>query len=151
MAGDRPELVRKLAILGSSSRSPKDVYEPEVYKQFASMTPENFNFPQVKDPYMKLAPDPKKWPVLVTKVASLGRDFKGFSDQEVKSIKAHVLVITGDRDAVRPEHAVEIYRLIPNSQLAVLPGADHFVLFIGPDKVLSALIPFLEAPLPESR
>src|SRR5213593_1989391 len=39
MAIRHPELVRKLAILGACSRSPKDVYEPEVYKQFLSMTP----------------------------------------------------------------------------------------------------------------
>jgi hypothetical protein len=29
---------------------------------------------------------------------------------------------------MRPEHAVEEYRLIPGAQLAVLPGTDHMGL-----------------------
>jgi pimeloyl-ACP methyl ester carboxylesterase len=52
----------------------------------------------------------------------------------------------GDRDAVRPEHAVEMYRLIPNAQLAIFPGGDHFLLFSSPDKLLATLAPFLTAP-----
>ena len=54
----------------------------------------------------------------------------------------------GDRDGVRPEHAVELYRLIPNAQLAIFPGRDHFMLFQSPDKVLETLLPFLDAPPP---
>jgi len=50
------------------------------------------------------------------------------------------------RRAVRPEHAVEMYRLIPNAQLAILPGGDHFMLFSSPDKLLATLAPFLNAP-----
>jgi pimeloyl-ACP methyl ester carboxylesterase len=57
----------------------------------------------------------------------------------------------GDRDVVRPEHAVEMYRLIPNAQLAILPGGDHFMLWSSPDKVLATLTPFLEAPISKAK
>jgi len=52
----------------------------------------------------------------------------------------------GDRDGTRPEHAVEMYRQIAKSQLAIFPGEDHFIIFSNPDKVLSVLMPFLDGP-----
>jgi pimeloyl-ACP methyl ester carboxylesterase len=38
----------------------------------------------------------------------------------------------------------------PNAQLAIFPGADHFLLFTSPDKVLGTLVPFLDAPASET-
>ena len=139
-----PELVRKLTIYGSCAGRMKDTYDPETYKQFLSLSTD-FAPPVLKEPYDRMAPDPKKWPVLVTKIKGLERNFNGFSEAELKAIKAQTLIMMGDRDAVRPEHAVEMYRLIPNAQLAIFPGADHFLLFSAPEKLLSTLLPFLNA------
>jgi len=75
--------------------------------------------------------------------------FKGYSAAELKTIKAQTLIMMGDRDGIRPEHAVEMYRLIPNSDLALFPGGDHFILWTSPERVLFTLVPFLDGPLPE--
>ena len=83
-------------------------------------------------------------------IRNLGRDFKGYSTEEVKSIKAQTLIMMGDREGMRPEHAMEMYRLIPNAQRAIFPGGDHFVLDHSPEKVLSILAPFLEAVKPKT-
>lgn len=48
--------------------------------------------------------------------------FKGWTDEQMKSIKAPTLVINGSKDVGSPEHAVEIYRIIPNCELAIFPG-----------------------------
>ena len=140
-----PELVRKLAIYGSCAGTMKDTYDPEIYKQFQSLGAD-FAPPVLKEPYDRMAPDPKRWPVLVTKIKGLERYFKGYSAAELKAVKAQALIMMGDRDAVRPEHAVEMYRLIPNAQLAIFPGGDHFLPFSSPDKLLATLAPFLIAP-----
>jgi pimeloyl-ACP methyl ester carboxylesterase len=145
-----PDLVRKLAFFGSCAGRMKDTYDPETYKQFMSLSTD-FAPPVLKEPYDRMAPDPKRWPVLVTKIKGLERNFNGFSGDEVKAIKAHTLIMMGDRDVVRPEHAVEMYRLIANAQLAIFPGGDHFMLFSSPDKLLSTLAPFLNAPMPEPK
>ena len=149
LAIKHPDLVHKLAILGAGTGATKDTYDPESYKQFKSMTPENFNFPQVKEPYTRVAPDPSKWPVLVSKIIKMDDAFKGFAEKDVKSIKAPTLVMMGDHDVVRTEHAAEVARLIPHSQLAIIGGGDHFVLFMSPEKVLSILMPFLDIPVQE--
>src|SRR5262249_38384343 len=138
-----PELVDKLAILGSVSFATKVSYEPETYKQLQSL-PDNFAPPVLKGPYDKVAPDPKNWPVLVSKIRRLSGDFSGYSADQVKSIKANTLIMIGDREGIRPEHAVEMYRLIPKAQLAIFPGGDHFMLYTKADRVLATLAPFLQ-------
>jgi pimeloyl-ACP methyl ester carboxylesterase len=143
-----PELVRKLAILGASAGNLKDAFEPEAYNQFLSI-PADFAPPMLKAPYDKMSPDPSQWPKLVEKIKNLERDSKGYSAAELKSIKAQTLVMIGDREGIRPEHAVELYRLIPSAQLAIFPGGDHFMIWQKPEKVLATLAPFLDAPMPE--
>jgi pimeloyl-ACP methyl ester carboxylesterase len=140
-----PGRVRKLAILGACAGSPKAVYEPGGYEQIQSL-PADFAPPMLKDPYDLAAPDPAHWPVLVSKIKNLTRDFKGFSAAELQSIKAETLIMMGDHDGVRPEHAVEMYRQISGSQLAIFPGGDHLMLLTSPDRVLGTLLPFLNAP-----
>jgi len=145
-----PEVVGRLAVLGANAGRLKDVFEPESYAQFQSI-PADFAPDVLKQPYDRVAPDKTRWPVLVRKIKELGRDFEGYSTQEVRSIKAPTLIMLGDREGVRPEHAVEMFRMIPNAQLAILPASDHFLLFTNPDKVLGTLVPFLDAPAAEPK
>jgi pimeloyl-ACP methyl ester carboxylesterase len=143
-----PKLVRKLALNGSYAGKMADAFDPEAFKQFNSL-PADFAPPVLKGPYDKVAPDPSQWPALVAKVKKAGLDFRGFTREELKAIKAQVLITLGDRDGVRVEHAVEMYRLIPNSQLAVFPNVDHLALWMSPDKVLPTIAAFLDAPMPQ--
>jgi pimeloyl-ACP methyl ester carboxylesterase len=144
-----PALVRRLAILGANTGKLKDVYDPEFYAEYQSLPPD-FAPRELREPYDRVAPDPTKWPVLVAKIKDLGRDFKGYSDTEVRSIRAQTLIMMGDQDIVRPEHAVEMFRMIPNARLAIFPGSDHFVLFTSPDTVLATLMPFLSGSVDQS-
>jgi pimeloyl-ACP methyl ester carboxylesterase len=48
--------------------------------------------------------------------------FKDLSDGQLKSIHAPTLIINSTKDVGTPEHALEIYRLIPNCELAIFPG-----------------------------
>jgi len=48
--------------------------------------------------------------------------FTGWSDEDIQSIKAPTLLISGDNDVVSPEHSAKMFRLIPHCQLAILPG-----------------------------
>jgi pimeloyl-ACP methyl ester carboxylesterase len=145
-----PELVRRLAITGAHYGRIQDAYEPETLKAFNSVSSDSFP-PDVKDMYAKVAPDPSHLPVLLSKVKQLGTEFKGFTRDDLKSIRARVLITIGDRDFVRPEHAVEMYRLIPNSQLAVFPGADHFMVWQTPEKLFPTIAAFLDEPMPKTK
>jgi len=40
----------------------------------------------------------------------------------MKSIKAPSLIINGDKDVILPEHALEMHRMLSNSELLIVPG-----------------------------
>lgn len=87
-------------------------------------------------------------------------DWKGVPASAVKAIKVPTLLMIGDADIVRPEHAVEMFRLLgggvpgdivglPRSQLAVLPGSTHVTLMQKSDWLVSMVNAFLDAPPPK--
>ncbi len=45
--------------------------------------------------------------------------------KDLKKISCPVLIMSGDRDAIRLEHSIKIFNNIPNSNLFVMPGATH--------------------------
>jgi pimeloyl-ACP methyl ester carboxylesterase len=77
--------------------------------------------------------------------------FKGWGREQIRSIRAPALVIIGDQDIVRPEHAVDMVRLLPNARLAVLPGTDHMTIITRADWRVSMVEDFLDAPMPDPR
>jgi pimeloyl-ACP methyl ester carboxylesterase len=48
--------------------------------------------------------------------------FKDWTDEQLKEIKAPTLVMNGSKDVGSAEHAVKMYHLIPNCELAIFPG-----------------------------
>jgi pimeloyl-ACP methyl ester carboxylesterase len=56
------------------------------------------------------------------------RNFPDIPADAIRSVAAPTFVIVGDADVMRPEHAVELFRLLPHAQLAVLPSTDHMAL-----------------------
>lgn len=50
------------------------------------------------------------------------KTFKGWEDEQIKSIKAPTLVINGNQDVGSLEHAVEMCNTIPTCELVVFPG-----------------------------
>jgi pimeloyl-ACP methyl ester carboxylesterase/predicted glycoside hydrolase/deacetylase ChbG (UPF0249 family) len=138
-----PQMVRKLAMIGISYNN--DGLEPEVVKGIASLTPEMIP-KQFHDDYEKAAPEPGQWAGVVGKIRTMAVEWKGFSPGDLRGVRAPVLVMVGDRDIVRAEHAVEMFRLFPNAQLAVLPGVDHFGVVQRPDWVLGMVTAFLDTP-----
>ncbi|MGZ6363397.1 MAG: alpha/beta fold hydrolase, partial [Ktedonobacterales bacterium] len=78
-----------------------------------------------------------------------------WAPQVIQSIKAPTLLIVGDSDIVRPEHSVELFRLLgggvpgdltglPRSQLAVLPGTTHVGLVDRANWLVSMITQFLD-------
>lgn len=155
-----PGLVRKL-VLASPAYTREGAY-PEMYEGEESLKPEDLAGTPFAEEYVRTAPHPEDWPVLVEKVKQLDRGFRGWTADEIRSIRAPTLVIIGDSDVVRPEHAVEIFRLLgggvpgdifglPASRLAVLPGTTHITLIDRTDWLLAMIEEFLDAPMPEAR
>ena len=50
------------------------------------------------------------------------------SSAQIQAIRAPTLLILGDRDVVRVEHAAQLQHLLPDARLAVLPATDHMAM-----------------------
>jgi len=139
-----PELVRKLVISGANYTVGGQY--PEVVQrirdaQVAALLP----------PAADTGPawlDGDNWPALVAKLKKLWLEFGGFKAEDLQKIEAPVLIMIGDADAVRPEHAVQMFRLLPHAQLAILPGTGHSTLLQRPGWVVTMAEDFLAAPMP---
>ncbi len=150
-----PELVRKVVPI-SASLSRRGNY-PEVASGISNITPELFDGTPWKATYLRVAPDPDGFPKLVERIKEMSRQTLEWQDA-ARSITAPVLVIIGDSDGTKPEHAIEMFRLfgggvmgdlagMPASQLAVLPGTSHVGILERSSWLLDMIPAFLDAPL----
>ena len=53
------------------------------------------------------------------------------------------MLIFGDRDFSPLTDVLELFRLLPNAQPAVLPGTTHMDMIRQPARLLSLITPFL--------
>ena len=136
-----PEVVRKLVF--ESIMFNREGSDPTFWESFKHAKLEDM--PQeLREAYLKVAPHPEDLPTFFAKSVQRMRDFKGWTPQEIQSIEAPVLVILGDRDVASPEHAVQMYHLIPNAQLAIVPDTDHMMIVKRSDWVVPMVKAFLD-------
>jgi pimeloyl-ACP methyl ester carboxylesterase len=66
--------------------------------------------------------------------------------EDLHKIKIPVLVISSDRDVIKEEHTLFIYKNIPNAHLAIISGETHRVPRQNPDLFNAAVDKFLSEP-----
>ncbi|HLA73984.1 MAG TPA: alpha/beta hydrolase [Steroidobacteraceae bacterium] len=114
-----PQKVRKLVFASAMTR--RDGAHPELWNFMRGA--DISNMPQsLKDAFLKVNPDPAKLKTMHDKDAERMRNFKDVPDADLRSMRTPTLILIGDRDVVKPEHAVELTHLIPNARLLVLVG-----------------------------
>jgi pimeloyl-ACP methyl ester carboxylesterase len=158
LAVQHPEVVRKLVLASVTYRL--DGIHPGLMEGLGEMTPEMMHGSPWHDEYLRIAPRPEDFATLFAKKTEMDRNAKDLPAEAIEGIQAPTLLVLGDSDLVRPEHAVEMFRLLgggvfgdtpaglPESQLAVLPGTSHVTLVDRSDLLLRILPPFLDAPIP---
>lgn len=142
------QMVRKLVLI--SALHHREGYYPGMMEALLQTTPESM--PDVlHEMYTRVAPHPEHWPKLIEKSVALAAAFEGWQKREMRTIQVPTLVMVGDQDFVRTEHAVDLYRLIPHANLAVLPVTTHAgVLFQRAEWTAEMVNAFLAEPIPEA-
>jgi pimeloyl-ACP methyl ester carboxylesterase len=153
----RPELVRKLVLVSASYTS--DGVYPEVLAGIEHITPELFDGTPWRAAYDRVAPDLGAFPTLVAKMKQLDMTPFAWPADAVRAIQAPTMIVVGDADGTRPEHAVEMFRLrgggvfgdlagLPAARLAILPGTTHVGMLERADWLVPMVASFLDAPMP---
>ena len=114
-----PGLVRKLVFISSLT---KRSGAPEQFWQ-AMRTGSYEDMPQAfKDAFLAVNPDQALLSDMYEKDSERMVNFVDTSDDDVRSVRVPTLILAGDRDVATAEHTVELSRLFPSAQLAILPG-----------------------------
>ena len=164
LAVRHPGIVRKLVVASASFSS--DGMPAVALEMFPAITPELFAGSPIEEAYQRTAPNPEDFPKLVEKLTHLDTTPFSWPERDIARIAAPTLIVLGDSDGIRLEHAVELFKLLgggvmgdlqglPKSQLAVLPGTTHYVppgfgLLDRTEWLVAMIAPFLDAPMPES-
>jgi pimeloyl-ACP methyl ester carboxylesterase len=141
MAVRHPKIVGRVVSYGGPF-APRPATSPE--QATAMLPPDSYPFEFPREGYERVASDPSQWAVLCKKVGQM--EWNGFSEAQLRSIVVPVLIAAGDHDHGPLEQGIETARLIPNAQVAVIPGASHFLLSSDPEKLLAIVGAFLEEP-----
>ena len=115
-----PKLAHTLVIVAGAFK--KDGFPPQFWEGMNHATLENMPA-KLKEEYLKVAADPKGLTAMFNKDLKRMLEFKDMNPNDIHSIQSPVFVINGDADVVLPEHAVEMFRLLPHAKLAIIPGS----------------------------
>ena len=118
----RPDLVRRLVVIGANYHfsglhdTPEFPLKGPIFKQW-------------RRDYARLSPDGRGHArAVIQKATTLFASEPTLSCDDLATIKAPVLVMSGDDDVVKLSHTCSMYESFRNAQLAVVPGTSHGLL-----------------------
>ncbi len=153
-----PAKVNKL--VAASGAYDLEGWQPEFTAFIPQMTVEMITALPFAREYPKLAANPNGFPELARKLIALEKVPMAWAE-DVKKLKAPVLIIAGDADVATLEHSVAFFRLLgggamgdmgkplPASRLAVLPATSHTAVITQPDLLHAFIEPFLKGQTPK--
>ncbi|PWI15162.1 alpha/beta hydrolase [Streptomyces sp. Act143] len=107
------------------------------------LLPTQADFQEMADAYAAVAPDPEHFQAFLAKVSAAAHAPLPWTADDLRALAAPTLLLIGDSDFVRVEHAAEMQSLIPRSHLAVLPATTHMTVLRRTFLVLPLLDEFL--------
>jgi pimeloyl-ACP methyl ester carboxylesterase len=125
----RPDKIKKVLVSGAN-------YTKNAYVSSDSTKKDTI---QLLAPDYKLPPEDQKWAdgyfianktqwrkIINDRIVMWYQDTL-FSKELFGEMKIPVMIVSGDRDIIKLEQSIEMYRLIKNGQLCILPNTSHNV------------------------
>lgn len=81
--------------------------------------------------------------VVLAKLFRLWTSQPSIEPAALRAVTARTLVMSGDRDTIRPDHSLLIASSIPGAQLCIVPGTTHDLLVERPRLVNAVVLEFL--------
>jgi pimeloyl-ACP methyl ester carboxylesterase len=150
-----PTLVNKLVSLSATYR--KDGWYPSALEGIEGLSGEGFAGTPVEKAFKEHTPDATAFDAYIEKMKVLGINDQNMSDAQVSSISAKTMVVVGDADAVKPEHALAMFKLrgggdeeaaaagvlrkVPAARLVILAATSH----LGIVAASAVLVPMVSA------
>jgi pimeloyl-ACP methyl ester carboxylesterase len=153
-----PERVAKLVTLSATYR--QDGWYPSVLHALSGIAGHLFTGTPVADAFRQHTTDPAAFDAYIDKMRVLNFEDQHITDEQMRSIRAKTMVIIGDADGVRPEHAVAMFKLrgggdeeaaatgtipeAPDARLVILPATSHVSISAAVDVLEPMITAFLD-------
>src|ERR1700733_5085116 len=127
--------------------APGDPYRPpgrESAPLDDTLLPTQADFEAMRAAYAAVAPDPAHFEKFAAKTSAMVHEVPGRTADELRSLRVPTLLIFGDRDFSPLPDVAELFSLLPDARLAVLPGTRHIDVTRRPAQLLALITPFLE-------
>ena len=135
VAARRPDLVSKLVVISGAFDRGGMILRPVAGVQMP---------PSLVAAYGEVSPDgADHFPVIVAKIARSAAEEPGLARAELGNVSCSALVMAADDDIVTLEHTLELYRGLPNAELAIIPGTSHLLLHEKPELCVKLVSDFL--------
>lgn len=143
LAADRGDKVRKVVVSGANSTT--DGLVSGELSHLKKLTPDYITIAMKEwlDNYKMFTPQKDNWRKFVNDSKKMWLTRIAVPESKLRQIKCPVLVIVGDHDIIRLEHAMEMHRSINESEFAVLPGTSHATFSQKPKLINKLTIDFL--------
>ena len=145
-----PEIVNKLIIISAFYK--REGMIPDFFEAMEHATLNDM--PQLlKEGYLAVNNSQEGLLAMFTKDRDRMRNFRDWTDDDLRSIHTPAFIIAGQHDVVTVEHTVQMSHMIPDAELMILPGTHGS--FIGevisytegsiyPEITVKAITEFLE-------
>ena len=133
----RPDLVTRLVVVAGPAHH--QGWLPE------AIDPANETPVFMHEAYGEVSPDGiGHYSVVLEKMAETHLVEPTLTPADLGRVGCRTLVMLGDDDEVRLEHAIEMYRSLPDAELAIVPGTSHGLLVEKPELCDRIILEFLE-------
>ena len=136
VAKKRPDLVKRLVFVAS-------VFHHTGWAEgviAVGSEPPDF----MAESYGEVSSDGKDhYATVVKKLDAMHTSGPTLTTDDLKAIRCRTLVMLGDDDEVTLEHAIDLYRALPDGELAIIPGVSHGLLVEKPDLCNKIMLDFL--------
>jgi pimeloyl-ACP methyl ester carboxylesterase len=124
LAAIRPDKVKKVVSGGSNTKSSGLTEEAiELMKEYTVEAV--IEDKEWLEHYQSLNPQPDKWIKFWEDARKMGSREIKVSNDKLSGIDIPVLIIRGDRDMIRLEHSLEIFKALKKGQLCIYPNMGH--------------------------
>ena len=129
---------------------------PGLMDGIQELQPEHLHGSEFHEEYLRLAPDPERFPGLVARVKDFDSAPPSWTPDQVRGLPMPTMLLLGDSDIITLEHAVAMFRLLgggvagdiaglPTNRLAILPATTHTGIPGRADLIVPMVDEFLDA------
>jgi pimeloyl-ACP methyl ester carboxylesterase len=134
----RPDLARRTVVISGVFH--RDGWIPE------AIDPDRELHEALARGYAELSPDgADHFPVVGAKLKRMDFEEPTLRATELRGLRNRTLVMIADDEEVTLEHTIEMYRSLPDAELAIIPGTSHGLLHEKPGLCNAMIVEFLTA------